>query len=247
MKQAFFILFVLFSLRALAQHPYADTLETVEVPNQRTASLTIPALVNDPPFNPGDYLHKNLKYPEECHDSVPDGRVYAGFRINVRGYVDSVWILKSPPNGSCLEKEVIRVLSAMPYVGISKTKEGAVPWTFVIPIRFRVYGAVFTKEPSFKGGKDSLQHYIDRHLVYSERAKKKGREGAVQLVLTIEADGTISNVFLKKGSYACFNRAARKLARGMPRWEPGTVNRKKEAMDVRLDVEFRINEKNKLQ
>ncbi|MCR5518982.1 MAG: energy transducer TonB, partial [Bacteroidales bacterium] len=54
--------------------------------------------------------------------------------------------------------------------------------------------------PRFKGGDaNNFAKWVTRKLVYPKDAKQKLLEGTVHLSFVVEADGSVSNVTVKKG------------------------------------------------
>lgn len=77
---------------------------------------------------------------------------------------------------------------------------------------------------SYAGGTSKLNEYIVKNLIYPKDAEIKGIEGVVIVQFTVEKDGSISNIRIKKGiGFGCDGEAIR-LIKQMPKWKPATKN-----------------------
>ena len=96
---------------------------------------------NQPEFPGGmgelmKYLQKNIKYPPICQDQGIQGRVVVQFVVNSDGsIVDPVVIKSVNPH---LDKEALRVVSAMPKWKPGEQRGKKVRVRFTLPVSFRL-------------------------------------------------------------------------------------------------------------
>lgn len=82
------------------------------------------------------WLSRNLKYPASCQESCIQGRVIVQFVVNRDGSIVEPKILKSVD--PLLDKEAIRVVSAMPKWEPGMQRNKPVRVRFQLPITFRL-------------------------------------------------------------------------------------------------------------
>lgn len=90
-------------------------------------------------------------------------------------------------------------------------------------------------QPSFKGGEQALDNFIDSYLTYPEESKRNGITGKVIVEFTVETDGTISDIGIL---YSPDEHTAQEVIRVVKlmkgKWTPGERDGKKTAMRVVL-------------
>ena len=94
------------------------------------------------------------------------------------------------------------------------------------------------KEASFPGGKEALDEYIAKHLVYPKEAKEKGISGAVKIEFLVKPDGQIDKVKTVKSVHPLLDAEAERLVASMPPWNPAIVNGKETAYYYEITVNF---------
>lgn len=98
----------------------------------------------------------------------------------------------------------------------------------------------FDVYPRFPGGDDARLYYLRKNIRYPEEALKKQIQGVVMVVFIVEPDGSLSKVdVLQRLGGGCDEEAIR-VARTMPRWDPGKRNGKPVRVMVRMPIVFRI-------
>lgn len=95
-------------------------------------------------------------------------------------------------------------------------------------------------QPEFPGGLDSMYAYIQKNLVYPEKAKAEGIEGRVFITFTIEKDGSVSNVKILRGIGGGCDEAAKEVVEKMPKWKPGTQRGKPVRVQFNLPIKFEL-------
>jgi periplasmic protein TonB len=94
--------------------------------------------------------------------------------------------------------------------------------------------------PEFPGGQIRLNDYLDKHLVYPKRAKKKRLEGKVFAQFAVEEDGTLTSIRISKSlSKECDEEVIR-LLKNSPKWIPATENGKPVKNWMVLPIEFSL-------
>ena len=94
------------------------------------------------PYFPGGdsallaYISQNTKYPEAAKRNGISGRVIVRFCITSKGTVNQVSVLKGVDPE--LDKEAIRVISALPDFNPGKQEGVPVPVWYMVPITFTV-------------------------------------------------------------------------------------------------------------
>jgi|GEM_PF-1589325 len=87
-----------------------------------------------PDFDMGQYLSKNLHYPEQAMENNIMGRVIVRFTINVNGSISNVHVIKHVH--PLLDREAIRIISSMPKWIPGKQNGKPVKTYFTQPITF---------------------------------------------------------------------------------------------------------------
>lgn len=77
---------------------------------------------------------------------------------------------------------------------------------------------------SFPGGKEAEKEYFAKNMVYPERAKANGIEGTVYVEFTVNTDGTIGNIRIKRLVDPDLEGEAVRLVKLMPLWTPSSDN-----------------------
>lgn len=111
----------------------------VEEPEQEEQIFQV--VEERPQFPGGDaelmkYLQKNIKYPSICQEQGIQGRVIVQFVVNTDGSIVDAQVIK--PVNPYLDKEALRVISAMPKWEPGKQRGKAVRVRFTVPVTFRL-------------------------------------------------------------------------------------------------------------
>ena len=78
------------------------------------------------------------------------------------------------------------------------------------------------EKPSFNGGDaNEFSKWVNSRLVYPEIAKENGVQGRVTLQLTVNADGSVSNVKVLRGVDSSLDKEAVRVVSSSPKWKPG--------------------------
>lgn len=84
----------------------------------------------------GEYLRKNIQYPQNARDAGVSGKVIIKFVVNEDGRVSGVQVVRGL--GSGLDEEAVRVISKMPPWKPGKTNGKAVKVYHTQPINFKL-------------------------------------------------------------------------------------------------------------
>ena len=91
-----------------------------------------------------------------------------------------------------------------------------------------VYGAYsqvtpFEVYPSFPGGTEAMVDYISKTYEYPESFSGDRITGKCYVELTIDADGSLSAVNIRKGIDKAVDEELVRVFKSMPKWNPGTL------------------------
>jgi periplasmic protein TonB len=82
------------------------------------------------------------------------------------------------------------------------------------------------EQPQFVGGEEARIIYIKKNFRYPKDALKKGIQGKVYIEFTVDRNGKVTDVSVKKGVHASLDAAAKRVVADMPNWIPGKLNGK---------------------
>lgn len=93
-------------------------------------------------------------------------------------------------------------------------------------------------EAQFPGGPKALIEYVRQHVRYPDSAAKAKITGKVFISFVIDTVGNASDFKVLKGlGYGCDDEALR-IARSLPRWQPGTQSGRPIRVKYNLPVAF---------
>lgn len=78
----------------------------------------------------------------------------------------------------------------------------------------------FEEQAEFKGGIEKMYQYLSENLHYPSEANENNIQGIVRLHFTVEEDGLITNIEIKKGAYKYLDQEAMRVVAEMPNWTP---------------------------
>jgi beta-lactamase regulating signal transducer with metallopeptidase domain len=98
------------------------------------------------------------------------------------------------------------------------------------------------KAPEFKGGISEFYHFLGQNIKYPEGMLKRNVQGKVYISLTVEKDGSLSDIkAVKDIGYGAANEAIRVLKLS-PNWEPGYQNGQRVRVRYTLPINFAIKD-----
>lgn len=99
------------------------------------------------------------------------------------------------------------------------------------------------KMPEFKGGIDSLNHFIKEHLDYPEWERKNKIEGKVIARFVIDKNGRVQNPEITRSVLGSknFNKEVIRILNKMPDWIPGSQEGKNVKTEFFLPFTFKLD------
>jgi hypothetical protein len=178
--------------------------------------------------------NNTFSYRGISHSDMIDGRrlykwknrekeeVYAKFMFDDQGYVNVLWNKLSVFKYRIKEEDKWKTIYRFNEQGnIVAHKKDIFSKTDSMDNILVQFPDTF---PEFPGGVDELMKFVKQNIVYPKEAQKKGIEDHFFAVLTIEVDGSVSEIeLINKIGYGCEEEALRVLFM-MPKWKPGQVN-----------------------
>lgn len=101
---------------------------------------------------------------------------------------------------------------------------------------------IVEEKASYKGGFKALFEYLEQNLVYPEQAKKEGIQGTVYIKFTVNKDGSITDIEIKRAVEPAIDKEAVRLVKGMPNWKPGKNQGKPVRSKYTLPIKFKLQE-----
>lgn len=99
---------------------------------------------------------------------------------------------------------------------------------------------VVEEMPSFPGGQAALMKFLNDNIKYPVVAQENGVQGRVVISFVVERDGSITDVKVAKSVDPSLDREAMRVAKSMPRWNPGKQNGSAVRVKFNLPVAFRL-------
>ncbi len=97
--------------------------------------------------------------------------------------------------------------------------------------------------PAFPGGEKAMFAYLGRETKYPQEALDQGIMGKVFVQFTVEQDGRVDSVFVKRGAHPALDAEAVRVVSSMPNWSPGRQRGKAVRTRYTLPISFTMNEK----
>lgn len=210
-----------------------------------------------------EYLNKNIQYPADAHAKGLQGRVTIQFVVEEDGSITGAKVLRGADPS--LDKEAIRVASAMPKWKPGMQRGKAVRVKYTVPVMFRlteeksndkgkvvdpkyvptpadknVVFEVVEQMPEFPGGMAKLMEYISKNIQYPAEAQTAGTQGRVIIQMIIDENGKINNPRVLQGVDPLLDAEAIRLMNAMPNWKPGTQRGVTVKVKYTIPVVFRL-------
>ena len=93
---------------------------------------------------------------------------------------------------------------------------------------------------SFPGGKAAMKQFIARTMRYPAEAVKKGMQGTLPVAFTVEEDGSLTNIYLKRNAGPYLNKEALRIVSLMPKWIPAIKDGVKVKSTQTVEIVFRL-------
>jgi protein TonB len=79
------------------------------------------------------------------------------------------------------------------------------------------------QEAAFPGGEKALSSFVQFYTQYPEEAREREVEGTVMVAFVVEEDGKVTSPKVAQSLGHGCDEAALRTLKGMPRWQPATV------------------------
>jgi protein TonB len=86
-----------------------------------------------------------------------------------------------------------------------------------------IFGDVPEQMPSFRGGMQKLQEFINENIQYTEEMDQTCAQGRVIVQFFIEKDGTVTNPKVVRSIDPLFDKEALRIVSIMPKWSPAKM------------------------
>ena len=96
----------------------------------------------------------------------------------------------------------------------------------------------FIKNPSFPGGKDSMDLFLSKNFTYPQQGFENKIDGTVTVEFMVAKDGSLLNITIAKGVDSLLNAEAIRIVRKMPKWEPASCDNDLISYFYYLPIEF---------
>ena len=93
---------------------------------------------------------------------------------------------------------------------------------------------------SFPGGNRAMITFIKENLKYPEIGREYGLEGKIQVGFTVNTEGLLENLHIKKGLTEAFDKAVLEMIEKMPTWIPALKHGQRTADDYELSLRFSL-------
>ncbi|MBR1556229.1 MAG: TonB family protein [Prevotella sp.] len=94
--------------------------------------------------------------------------------------------------------------------------------------------------PMFPGGPEAWQNWIGKNLFYPQEALKKKVGGTVIVTFIVEKDGSITDIWVRESVDPVLDKEAIRVAKKMPRWNPGFFNGEPVRVRYNLPLTFEL-------
>ncbi len=97
---------------------------------------------------------------------------------------------------------------------------------------------VVEENPEFPGGEEARMKFFQDNIVYPKVAKEAMVEGKVIVSFVVEPDGRITNAKIERGKIQALDDEALRVAKIMPKWNPGKQRGKSVRCKFTMPVVF---------
>ena len=98
--------------------------------------------------------------------------------------------------------------------------------------------------PEFPGGMEAMHTFMQKSVHYPEQARDEKVQGKVYVQFTVDHDGKVKDVEIKRGMREDLNEEALRAMRAMPDWSPGSKAGQAVATRFIMPMEFRLDSTN---
>jgi len=94
--------------------------------------------------------------------------------------------------------------------------------------------------PSYDGGDIAFVKFVQKNLVYPEKARRMGLEGRVFIQFIVETDGSLTDFSILKGIMGGCNEEALRVMKESPRWLAGKQRGRSVRVQMIIPITFRF-------
>mgnify|MGYP002719076136 FL=1 len=209
--------------------------------------------LDDMPEFPGgqaammQWLSQNIQYPKEAVDGNIKGRVIVSFIIEKDGSISNAKVTKGVHES--LDKEALRVVSAMPNWKPGMQDGQPARCQFTLPVSFKFAQPAVQEEkvfeylddmPEFPGGGKAMMEWLGQNIQYPKEAVDAKVEGRVMVSFVIEKDGSVSNAKVIRSIDPLLDNEALRVVNAMPNWKPGMQDGQPARVRFTIPVSFKL-------
>ena len=99
---------------------------------------------------------------------------------------------------------------------------------------------VVDEMPEFPGGVAKMNEYLGNNIVYPNYAIENNIEGRVIVEFIVNADGTLTNLQIKRSIHESLDNEALRVVKSMPKWKPGKLHGKQVRVKYVLPISFNL-------
>ncbi len=115
---------------------------------------------------------------------------------------------------------------------------------FAEPVEEEEINEIFTlveEFPSFDGGDVAYIKFIQKNLIYPEKARRMGIEGRIFVQFIVEKDGSLTNIKVLRGIGGDCNEEAIRVLKNSPKWLPGKQRGKAVRVQMVVPMTFKFH------
>lgn len=105
----------------------------------------------------------------------------------------------------------------------------------------KVYESV-EEMPQFPGGQEALMYFLQTNVKYPENAAKNNIQGRVLVQFVVNENGEVSDVTVARSVDEELDAEAIRVAKMLPKFEPGRINGKAVAVNYTLPISFKLQQ-----
>lgn len=94
--------------------------------------------------------------------------------------------------------------------------------------------------PKIVSGEASIYYFIARNTIYPPIARESGIQGKVYLTFTVNKEGAIENIVVKKGAHILLDKEAVRVIRLLKFSNPATLNGQTQSFCVTMPISFKL-------
>lgn len=95
-------------------------------------------------------------------------------------------------------------------------------------------------QPTFPGGMEAMYTFLNKSMKYPEMEYEAGIQGTVHVQFTVAKDGSIVDAKVLRTVSEGLDREALRVVKGMPKWNPGTIDGKPVKCRFNLPLVFKL-------